>query len=54
MIGMINSIVTKVVDTVKGPFHTWGPKPNTRKDVKVSKASAKKSKGTCSKKCKSC
>jgi hypothetical protein len=56
MIETINSIVTKVVDTVKGPLHTWGPKPNTRKAVKAvsSKTATKKSKCKCSRKCKSC
>jgi hypothetical protein len=26
MIGTINNWVTKVVSTVSGPLHTWGPK----------------------------
>jgi len=40
MIGMINTFVTKVVDTVKSPLYKWGPK-----------TLAKKSKKTVSKKC---
>ncbi len=51
MIGTIGSIVTKVVDTVSGPLHTWGTKTVVRKAV-VSKK-AKKAK-CCSKKCRRC
>jgi hypothetical protein len=42
MIGMINSLVGKVVDTVSGPLHSWGPKA-VKKAMKASK---------CRKKCK--
>jgi|GEM_PF-6822745 len=41
MIGTINSFVTKVVDKVSGPLHTWGKTPVkkvvSRKSKKVSK-----------------
>ena len=33
MIGTINSFVTKVVDKVSGPLHTWGKKPAVKKVV---------------------
>jgi hypothetical protein len=41
MIGMINSIVTKVVDTVSGPLYAWGPKPMKKRPGKPVKAAAK-------------
>lgn len=46
MIGTINNFVTKVVDKVKGPLHTWGRKTPTVKAKTVRKTSkrVKKSK----------
>jgi hypothetical protein len=41
MIGMINTFVTKVVDTVKSPLKTWGPKAVVKKSKKVSKKCCK-------------
>ncbi len=49
MIGTINSIVTKVVDTVSGPLYSWGPKPMKKKPARTVK-SKKKCTG-CRKKC---
>jgi hypothetical protein len=38
MIGKINNFVSKVVDTVKGPLHSWGTKADVKKvSKKVSK-----------------
>ncbi len=50
MIGTIGSIVTKVVDTVSGPLHTWGAKTAVRKAIvskKVKKAKVSKKGKRC-------
>ncbi|MCI0503832.1 hypothetical protein L0Y65_03915 [Candidatus Micrarchaeota archaeon] len=56
MIGTISSIVSKVVGTVSGPLHSWGPKQAVRKPskaVKAAKSGAKAKKcRNCGKKCK--
>jgi len=53
MIGTINSIVSKVVGTVSGPLHAWGPKQGIKKPTKAVKAKAKAKKcRNCGKKCK--
>lgn len=53
MIGMINNLVSKVVDKVSGPLYAWGPKPAVKrpklvKSRKCAKARCKKTKkGKC-------
>lgn len=51
MIASINSLVSKVVDTVKGPLHTWGPK-NTRMARRPAKAARCRKSKCRNKKCK--
>jgi|WetSurMetagenome_2_1015567.scaffolds.fasta_scaffold1325342_1 hypothetical protein len=51
MIGTINNLVSKVVSTVSGPLHTWGPKQAKKKSAKAAKVKGKKCVG-CGKKCK--
>jgi hypothetical protein len=53
MIGTLNVWVTKVVDTVSGPIHSWGRKPSVEKVV-VKKVVSKKGKKSGSKKCRRC
>ena len=45
MIGTINSIVSKVVDTVSGPIYSWGSKPSAVKVDKTAKVVASKAAG---------
>lgn len=48
MISTINSFVSKVVGTVKGPLYGWGSKPAKKVSKKVSVKKAKCShKGRC-------
>ncbi len=49
MIGMINSIVSRVVGTVSGPIYSWGAKPSRKKPSRLAKAKARKC--ACRKKC---
>jgi hypothetical protein len=42
MIGKINNFVSKVVDTMKGPLHSWGTKPAVKKTSVVSKKVSKR------------